>query len=177
MLAGELYDALDPELVSLRRDCRARCAQLNATFGAPDGDRRAVLDALFGAPNDAWVEPPFYCDYGFNIGLGTGVFFNFNCVVLDVMPVTIGDCTLIGPAVQIYTATHPLDAATRSTRLEYAKPVVIGRDVWIGGAAVICPGVTIGDRVVVGAGAVVTKDVANDCVVAGNPARVIRRAT
>jgi maltose O-acetyltransferase len=102
------------------------------------------------------------------------VFFNFNCVVLDVMPVTIGDRTLFGPAVQIYTATHPLDATLRSQGLESARPVTIGSDVWVGGGAIICPGVTIGDRAVIGAGSVVTRDVPPDVVVAGNPARVIR---
>jgi maltose O-acetyltransferase len=123
---------------------------------------------------DVWLEPPFYCDYGRNIALGRKVFFNFNCVILDVMAVRIGDRTLCGPAVQIYTAVHPLDAAERSRGLEFAKPVAIGSDVWIGGAAVICPGVTIGDRAVIGAGSVVTRDVPADVFAAGNPCRAIR---
>ena len=119
------------------------------------------------------MQPPFYCDYGSNIHLGQRVFFNFNCVVLDVCPVRIGDFTLFGPSVQIYTATHPLDATLRRTQ-EYGKPVTIGSDVWVGGAAVICPGVTIGARSVIGAGSVVTRDIPEEVFAAGNPCRVIR---
>lgn len=119
------------------------------------------------------IQPPFHCDYGVNITLGARVFFNFNCVVLDVCRVTIGDYSMFGPAVQIYTATHPLDAATRRLQ-EYGKPVVIGDDVWVGGGAIICPGVTVGSRSVIGAGSVVTRDVPDDVFAAGNPCRVIR---
>nr|WP_304944991.1 sugar O-acetyltransferase [Verrucomicrobium sp. BvORR034] len=132
---------------------------------------------MLGYPNDAWIQPPFYCDYGYNIVLGSKVFFNFNCVVLDVMPVTIGSNVLFGPAVQIYTATHPLSAMERRTWREAAKPVTIGSDVWVGGGAIICPGVTIGDRTVIGAGSVVTRSIPSDVVAAGNPCRVIRRLT
>ncbi len=174
MLAGELYDALDPELVRERERCRDLCQDLNATREGQKEARGRLLTALFGRETDAWIQPPFFCDYGTNITLGSRVFFNFNCVVLDVMPVTIGDRTLFGPAVQIYTATHPLDATLRSQGLESARPVTIGSDVWVGGGAIICPGVTIGDRAVIGAGSVVTRDVPPDVVVAGNPARVIR---
>jgi maltose O-acetyltransferase len=120
-----------------------------------------------------WMQPPFYCDYGSNIFLGTRVFFNFNCVVLDVCAVRIGDYTLFGPSVQIYTAMHPLDAELRR-RHEFAKPVTIGDDVWVGGAAVICPGVTIGSKAVIGAGSVVTRDIPENVFAAGNPCRVIR---
>ena len=119
------------------------------------------------------MQPPFFCDYGSNIQLGERVFFNFNCVVLDVCCVTIGDHTLIGPAVQIYTATHPLDAAQRRLA-ESGKPVEIGSDVWIGGGAIILPGVRIGARTVIGAGSVVTRDVPDEVFAAGNPCRVIR---
>jgi maltose O-acetyltransferase len=174
MLGGELYDAKDAELVAARQRCRLLCHRLGETVGGQESQRRELLAELLGSATDARVEPPFYCDYGTNIRLGAGVYFNFNCVILDVMPVTIGDRTLFGPAVQIYTAMHPLDATERRTGLEYAKPVEIGSDVWVGGGAIICPGVTIGDRVVIGAGSVVTKDVPPDVVVVGNPARVIR---
>lgn len=174
MLAGELYNALDPELTRERHRARELCRELQGA-ALSDGDgRRRIIGALFAAAADAWIEPPFYCDYGRNITLGAKVFFNFNCVVLDVMPVRIGDHTMFGPAVQIYTAMHPLDADERRRGLEYARPVEIGRDVWVGGAAVICPGVTIGDGVVIGAGSVVTRDIPANSFAAGNPCRVIR---
>ena len=121
-----------------------------------------------------WMQPPFFCDYGANIALGEHVFFNFNCVVLDVCAVRIGSFTQLGPAVQIYTATHPLDAALRR-RQEFGKPVEIGADVWIGGGAIILPGVRIGSRTVIGAGSVVTRDVPDNVVAAGNPCRVLRQ--
>jgi maltose O-acetyltransferase len=174
MLAGELYHALDPELTRDRERCRDVCRRLNESSEDQPAERRLILAELFGAPVDAWIQPPFFCDYGYNITLGKKVFFNFNCVVLDVMKVEIGDHSLIGPAVQIYTATHPLDAAVRRRGLEFAKAVAIGSDVWIGGAAVICPGVTIGDRAVIGAGSVVTRSIPADVFAAGNPCRVIR---
>ena len=175
MLAGELYDPLDPELTTARVRSRDLCQALNATREADEGERRRILIDLFGAGGDeVWMQPPFYCDYGSNIFLGKRVFFNFNCVVLDVCRVEIGDFTLFGPAVQIYTATHPLEAELRRTR-EFAKPVTIGSDVWVGGAAVILPGVTIGSRSVIGAGSIVTRDVPDDVFAAGNPCRVIRK--
>lgn len=174
MLAGELYQPGDPELAAARLACRERCQRFNLSTPADASVRRALLAELFGAATDAVIEPPFHCDYGWNIRLGARAFFNFNCIVLDVMPVVIGDDVLIGPAVQIYTALHPLPAEERRRGLEYAKPVSIGSDVWIGGAAVICPGVTIGDRAVIGAGSVVTHNVPAGAVVAGNPARVLR---
>ena len=174
MLAGELYDPLDPELTSARQEAREHCRALNQSSPANTEERLRILAALFNTATDAWLEPPFYCDYGRNITLGEKVFFNFNCVVLDVMAVHIGDHTLLGPAVQIYTAMHPLNAEERRRGLEFAKPVTIGRDVWIGGGVVICPGVTIGDRSVIGAGSVVTRDVPADTFAAGNPCREIR---
>jgi len=175
MLAGELYDPLDPELVAARVRARDLCQALNATREADDVARRRILVDLFGAGgDDVWMQPPFFCDYGSNIFLGQRVFFNFNCVVLDVCAVRIGDFTLFGPAVQIYTAMHPLDAELRRKQ-EFAKPVTIGSDVWVGGAAVICPGVTIGSRAVIGAGSVVTRDIPDGVFAAGNPCRVIRQ--
>ncbi len=126
---------------------------------------------------DAEIEPPFFCDYGTNITLGKKVFMNFNCVVLDVAPVQIGDFVLLGPAVQIYTATHPLQAAQRRLGLESGKKIIIGPDVWIGGGAIICPGVSIGARSVIGAGSVITKDIPEDVFAAGNPCQVRRPLT
>ena len=174
MLAGELYDPLDPELVTARNRARDLCVDLNATREGQQTERRRILQVLLGAGgDDVWMQPPFYCDYGFNILLGKKCFFNFNCVVLDVCTVRIGDYTLFGPAVQIYTATHPLEAELRRTQ-EFARPIEIGSDVWVGGAAVILPGVTIGSRSVIGAGSVVTRDVPAGVFAAGNPCRVIR---
>jgi maltose O-acetyltransferase len=174
MLAGELYDPLDPELVDRRARARDLCQALNDTRERDTDQRRAILRQLFAAGGDTvWMQPPFYCDYGENIRLGERVFFNFNCVVLDVCPVTIGDFTLFGPAVQIYTPLHPLNAASRR-REEYGKPVVIGSDVWVGGGAIILPGVSIGARTVIGAGSVVTREIPAGVFAAGNPCRIIR---
>ena len=150
------------------------CQNLNATREGQTEERRTILRALFGSGGeDVWMQPPFFCDYGTNISLGTKCFFNFNCVILDVCPVRIGDYTLFGPAVQIYTALHPLDALLRRKQ-EYGKPVTIGSDVWVGGGAIICPGVLIGARSVLGAGSVVTRDIPAGVFAAGNPCRVIR---
>jgi maltose O-acetyltransferase len=173
MLAGELYDPLDAELVALRRRARRLCRELNVT-DEEAGRHRALLRELFGTGGDrVWLQPPFFCDYGANIHLGERVFFNFNCVVLDVCEVRIGDFTQIGSGVQILTPLHPLDAAERR-REEYGKPVEIGSDVWIGSGALILPGVRIGSRTVIGAGSVVTRDVPEDVFAAGNPCRVVR---
>lgn len=174
MLAGELYDALDPELVQARDRARNLCQDLNATREAQQDERRRILKELLAAGgDDVWIQPPFYCDYGSNIRLGKKCYFNFNCVVLDVCSVTVGNHVFFGPAVQIYAATHPLDAMLRRTQ-EFGKPVVIGSDVWVGGGSIICPGVTIGSRTVIGAGSVVTKDIPDGVLAAGNPCRVIR---
>ena len=174
MLAGHLYDPNDPELAEARMIARDRCHVLNASSPRDEALRRDVLKELFALGGDSvWLEPPFRCDYGTNIYLGEKVYFNFDCVILDVCEVRIGDFVFVAPGVHIYTATHPLEAELRRTQ-EFGKPVTIGSDVWIGGKAVICPGVTIGDRSVIGAGSVVSKDVPVGVVVAGNPARVIR---
>lgn len=173
MIEGDLYDPQDPELVSLRQRARAILRQYN---GSGEGEeRRRLLEELLGhdAPG-LWIEPPFYCDYGRNIRLGRNVYFNFDCIVLDVAPVIIGDNVMFGPAVQIYTATHPLDAAERRSGRELGRAIEIGPDVWVGGAAVINPGVTIGAETVVGAGSVVTRDLPARVFAAGNPCRVIR---
>jgi maltose O-acetyltransferase len=174
MLAGELYDPLDPDLVRARHRARDLCQDLNGTREAQQEGRRRILVELFGRGGDTvWMQPPFFCDYGAHIELGERVFFNFNCVVLDVARVAVGDYTLFGPAVQVYTAMHPLDAKLRREQ-EFAKPVEIGSDVWIGGGAIICPGVKIGSRSVIGAGSVVTRDIPVDVFAAGNPCRIIR---
>jgi maltose O-acetyltransferase len=174
MLRGDMYDPLDAELVAERECARDLCQDLNATRESESHRRREILVKLFGKGGDTvWMQPPFYCDYGSNIELGQRVFFNFNCVVLDVCPVRIGDFTLFGPAVQIYTPLHPLNAEQRR-REEFGKPVDIGSDVWVGGGAIILPGVRIGSRTVIGAGSVVTRDVPDDVFAAGNPCRVIR---
>lgn len=175
MLSGELYNANDQELVEERHRARILFQKINQLNDDDKKERNLLLKELL--PNSGkglWVEPPFYCDYGYNIHTGKNVFFNFNCVILDVMKVEFGDQVLVGPDVQIYTATHPLDAKTRNSWLEYAKPVSIGNSVWIGGGAIIYPGVTIGDGAVIAAGAVVTKPVPPNVVVGGNPAVIIK---
>lgn len=174
MLAGELYDPLDAELVEARIRARDICQTLNATRESESAERRSLLTSLFGAGGDTvWMQPPFYCDYGANIELGERAFFNFNCVVLDVCRVRIGSFCLFGPAVQIYTATHPMSAELRRKQ-ESGKPISIGDDVWVGGGAIILPGVRIGSKAVIGAGSVVTRDIPDGTFAAGNPCRVVR---
>jgi maltose O-acetyltransferase len=174
MLGGELYDPFDAELAAARERARDLCQALNATREAQQDERRRILRELFGKGGDSvWMQPPFFCDYGSHIELGERVFFNFNCVVLDVCPVRIGDFSLFGPAVQIYTPLHPLNAELRR-RQEFGKPIEIGSDVWVGGGAIILPGVRIGSRAVIGAGSVVTRDVPDGVFAAGNPCRVMR---
>lgn len=172
MLAGELYDAGAPEILA---DHAAACRWLdryNAALAMPVAERRQLLLERFAAVGEgAVVRPPFHCDYGFNIRLGAGVFLNFNCVILDVVEVSIGDQTQIGSGVQILAADHPRDPRKRAAGLEFGRPVRIGRNVWIGSGALILPGVTVGDDALIGAGSVVTKDVAAGATVAGNPAR------
>lgn len=175
MLAGEPYDPLDPQLCDERRRARLLCKDLNQTRDDEQLERARILRQLIPAAGDElWIEPPFYCDYGGNISIGQKVFFNFNCVILDVAPVVIGSRTMFGPAVQIYAATHPLSAAKRRTGLELGKPIEIGDDVWIGGGSIICPGVSIGSGTSIGAGSVVTKDIPDGVLALGNPCRVIR---
>jgi len=173
MLAGELYRADDAELLADLAANASWLAHYNASLGQPVSLQHALLSERLGKVGDgAVIRPPFFCDYGFNIRLGEGVFLNFNCVILDVVAVTIGARTQIGPAVQIYAADHPRDVATRRAGLEFGRPVRIGSDVWIGGGAIILPGVTIGDGAVIGAGSVVTRDVDEGQTVTGNPARI-----
>ena len=178
MLAGELYDPLDELLVEERLRTRLLIKQLNDTREDQTEERATVLKELLPkAGADLWLQPPFYCDYGSNILAGERVFFNFNCVVLDVTYVKIGSRTLFGPNAQVYTATHPTNYQERASGVEFAKPITIGEDVWIGGGAIICPGVSIGDRTIIGAGSVVTKDIPADVFAAGNPCKVVRELT
>lgn len=177
MLGGELYNPLDSELVAARERARDLCHALNDSRETQQAERRRILQDLFGAGGETvWLQPPFYCDYGCNIHLGTRVYFNFNCTVLDVCEVRIGDYTLLGPGVQILTALHPFDANLRRER-EFGKPVQIGADVWIGGGAFILAGIHIGSRSIIGAGSVVTRNIPEGVFAAGNPCRVIRDAS
>lgn len=174
MIAGELYDPMDEELVTARTRARNLGQLLNASAEADADTRRRIVTELFGAGGDTvWMQPPFYCDYGANIELGERVFFNFNCIVLDVCPVRIGSFTLFGPSVQILTPMHPWNAAERRHK-EFGKPIEIGSDVWVGGGAIILPGVRIGARAVIGAGSVVSRDIPDGMFAAGNPCRVVR---
>ncbi|MEM6844771.1 MAG: sugar O-acetyltransferase [Bacteroidota bacterium] len=178
MLAGELYDPQDKQLADERIQTRLLIKELNDIREDQTEERARVLQKLIpNAGGGLWLQPPFYCDYGSNMMIGEKVFFNFNCVVLDVTYVKIGSRTLFGPNVQIYTATHPVDYRERSSGLEFAKPISIGEDVWVGGSAIICPGVTVGDRTIIGAGSVVTRDIPSDVFAAGNPCKVIRKLT
>lgn len=174
MLAGELYTAADPELEADAARAAALLHAYNASHPADGEGRRALLSDLLGAMGDGCViRPPFHCDYGANIRLGRGVFMNFGCVILDVAAVEIGDLTQIGPAVQIYAADHPRDPVLRRRMLECGRPVRVGSNVWIDGGAILLPGITVGDDAVIGAGAVVTRDVPAGVTVAGNPARPV----
>ncbi|WP_417787282.1 sugar O-acetyltransferase [Stutzerimonas xanthomarina] len=172
MLAGELYRPGDAELQADQAAAKAWMVRYNAALGETPTVRRNLLKELLGSVGEgAVIRPPFHCDYGYNIHLGDDVFFNFNCVILDVVEVRIGSGAQIGPAAQIYAADHPRSAEERRSGLEFGRPVVIGENVWIGGGAIILPGVTIGDDAVIGAGSVVTRDVAAGTTVVGNPAR------
>lgn len=175
MIAGELYDASDPELAALRLRARRLMRQLEDADPGERSEHRRILGDLFGAIGpDSWIEPPFRCDYGVNIFAGSGLYMNFDCVVLDCGRVDIGDDVLIGPGVHIYAATHPLDPDERAEGPELTRPVHIGSRVWLGGRVVVLPGVTIGDGTTVAAGSVVTRDLPAYVVAAGNPARVVR---
>jgi maltose O-acetyltransferase len=174
MLAGELYVAEGPELAADNARANEWMDRYNARQAMPPEERREMLLELFARVGEgAFIRPPFHCDYGYNISLGDGVFLNYGCIVLDVVGVSIGDMTQIGPGVQILTADHPRDAELRRRRLEFGRPVRIGRNVWIGGGALIQPGVEVGDDAIVGSGAVVTRDVPPGATVGGVPARAL----
>ena len=174
MLAGDLYRSADPELVADIRRAQRLLTRYNATSDEETDERTALLRELLASFGDGTViKPVFACDYGYNIRLGRNAFINYHCIFLDCAPVEIGDNLQMGPAVQVYTAAHPLEANIRRSGLEYARPVRIGHDVWIGGGAIILAGVTIGDGSVIGAGSVVVHDVPPASVVVGNPARIV----
>ena len=175
MLAGELYLASDPELVALRARARQITRAYNNTVESERDVRRALLNRLLGQmPPKIEIEPLFRCDYGTNIFLGDNFYANFGVVLLDCAEIHIGDNVLLAPNVQIYTAHHPLDPATRLSGRELASPIRIGNNVWIGGGAIVLPGVSIGDNTTIGAGSVVTRDVPAGVIAAGNPCRILR---
>lgn len=177
MISGQLYNALDPELVQMRKEARTLLARINQNLEdlRENHESHALCRMLFGAVGkNLWLQPPFFCDYGRNITLGNNVYLNFNCVILDVAPVKIGNNVMMGPNVQIYSASHPVDAIERSRGLELGQPVTVEDHVWLGGASILCPGVTVGAGSVIGAGAVVTRDIPPGVLAAGNPARVIK---
>ena len=177
MLAGELYRPGDPAIQTDQAATKAWLVRYNAASAASATERRAILrERLAAVGEGAVLRPPFHCDYGFNIHLGRDAFLNFGCVILDVAEVEIGEGAQIGPSVQIYAADHPRDAAQRREGLEFGRPVRIGPFAWIGGGAIILPGVTIGEDAVVGAGSVLTRDVPPGAIVAGNPARPLQKA-
>ena len=176
MLSGEVYDATHPHLIGLLEATREKLWEYNNMNPSMTAEREAIIRGLLGSCGNSFqINQPFRCDYGCNIHIGEGFFANFNLTVLDEAEVRIGDNVFIGPNVSIYTACHPLDAETRNTAVEWAEPVTIGDNVWIGGSATILPGVSIGNNVVIGAGSVVTKDIPDNVVAAGNPARVIKQ--
>ena len=178
MLSGQLYDAGDETLTAARGRAKRltwRYHQLDPT----DWDSRTqILQELLGhLGEDSWIEPPFRCDYGTQISIGDHFFANYDCIFLDVAPITIGNRVMFGPRVCLYTAGHPLDAATRNTGLEFGKPIAIGDDMWLGGNVVVLPGVTIGAGTVVAAGSVVRRDLPPHVLAAGNPCQVLRSIT
>ena len=176
MLAGELYNSSDPVLTEEHRIDRELCRKYVVTTQDQEELRTIILSDLIGAMGkNVFIEPPFYCDYGQNINIGENVFMNFNCMILDVCEVRIGKDTMLGPNVQIYTATHPINWKERANILEYGVPITIGSNVWIGGGAIFNPGVTVGDRSVIGAGSIVTKDIPSDVFAAGNPCKVVKK--
>jgi len=174
MIFGLLYDPLHQELTNGRLFAKIKSQDLNKCDVTNLELRKKIINELLGTSNDVYIEPPFFCDYGSNIHFGKSCYLNHNCVFLDECKITIGSNTFFGPNVQVYTATHPIDPIERRDG-EGGKPIKIGNDCWIGGSAVILPGITIGDGVTVGAGSVVTKNVEDYTVVAGNPAKIIRR--
>lgn len=176
MLNGELYYAADPQLVQERLNARRLTRLYNETLETDEDKRKKLLKELFGSNGEnIYVEPTFRCDYGYNIHVGENFYANFDCIFLDVCEIRIGDNCFIAPGVHIYTATHPLDPNERIAGTEYGIPVSIGNNVWIGGRAVINPGVKIGNNVVIASSAVITKDVQDNVVVGGNPAKIIKR--
>jgi maltose O-acetyltransferase len=176
MLAGDPYVASDPELQKASRRAIGLCEQYNRTSVNEPDERQRILRELLGSVGaEVEIRPPFHCDYGAQIRIGARTFANFNLVALDVAHITIGEDVQIGPNVQLLTATHPVEPEPRRAKIEGAKPISIGNNVWLGGGVIVCPGVTIGENTVVGAGAVVVRDLPANVVAVGNPARIVRR--
>lgn len=175
MVKGEAYLASDKELVTDRINARKLTRMYNQTIETDYEERTEILKRLFGSTgNDLYIEPNFRCDYGYNIHVGENFYANFDCIMLDVCEIRIGKNVMLAPNVQLYTAYHPVDVKKRISGIEYGSPIIIGDNVWIGGGAIINPGVKIGDNVVIGSGSVVTKDIPSNCVAVGNPCKVIR---
>lgn len=178
MLKGLIYDGMAPELKETYHKARELLKLYNATDSRETEKRKALLERLLGkSGKNAFIEPPFSCDYGENIFFGDNVYMNFNCVILDCAKVTIGNNVLLGPNVQLYAATHPIQAKERVVEgkiMDFSLPINIGNDVWIGGSTIVLPGVTIGDNVVIGAGSLVTKDIPSNCIAVGSPAKKIK---
>lgn len=175
MVGGEVYDATHPELIRRLEATREKIWEFNCLRPSQQAEQHAILDSLLGSHGEHYhFNQPFRCDYGCNVHIGENFFANFNLTILDEAEVRMGDNCFIGPNVSIYTACHPLEAAERNKAVEWAEPVNIGHNVWIGGSATILPGVTIGNNVVIGAGAVVTKSFPDNVVIGGNPARIIK---
>ncbi|MEM1137644.1 MAG: sugar O-acetyltransferase [Bacteroidota bacterium] len=176
MLAGEMYNPNDAQLVKERKTARILFQEFNLSTEKDRLRRREILTELIGKNGEnVNIEPPFYCDYGYNILLGENCFFNFDCVILDVCQVTIGNNLMAAPKVQIYTATHPLDPTIRNSGRELGAAIHIGDNVWLGGGCIICPGVSIGDNTTIGAGSVVTRNIPSNVFAAGNPCKVIKK--
>lgn len=178
MIAGELYRAGDDNLVSGRQNAKRLNRLFNGTTELELDKRQDILnELLIMTDKPAYIEPPFRCDYGYNISLGDNFYANYDNIFLDICPITIGNDVMFGPRVSLYTATHPIDATIRNSGLELGKPIVIGDNVWLGGNTVVNPGVSIGNNVIVGSGSVITKNLPDNVIAAGNPCRVIREIT
>lgn len=176
--AGMLYNGNDRELIAERVNAKKLCAEYNAATYNDFQKKERLLDRLLALRGEnTWIEANFFCDYGYNIIIGDNFYANHNCVILDCAEVSFGDNVFIGPNCGFYTAGHPLNAAQRNSGLEFAKPIKVGNNVWIGGNVCVMPGVTIGDNVVIGGGSVVTKDIPSGTVAVGNPCKVIREIT
>lgn len=176
MFSGDIYDANnDLQLIAERDNCKDKCFDFNATRSSNKERRNEIIENLFGKTGkNVLVEAPFYCDYGYNIEVGDNFFSNFNLVILDEAKVCFGDNVFIAPNCSLYTAGHPLNVVERNRGLEYARPIIIGNNVWLGGGVTVLPGVTIGDNTTIGAGSVVTKDIPSNVLAVGNPCRVIK---